>query len=205
MKTKKILAIAMCIILVASIFTACGKHKEEEVTNTTTTTTTTEKTEEVTVPSIDNETTSENTTTEKATETTKQNGTTTTKKANVVTTNNSKPTTTKKVVTTTKKPESTTKKPVSTTASNTRPAQTAYFTASTGEKIKYYTYRSLDGSTCTGISESNGRIVATYDHGGSETWTKCPDCGKYLCDGNCVDHSKCPYCGWSVEKCHRYV
>lgn len=84
-------------------------------------------------------------------------------------------------------------------------SQTAYFTASTGEEIEIYTFRSLDDSFCTKVYEEDGEIVALYTHGGSENWVKCPDCGLYLCDGDCVDHSYCEYCGYPVDKCHRYI
>ena len=85
-------------------------------------------------------------------------------------------------------------------------AQFSYFTASTGESIQYYKYKTLNGATCTGISESNGKIVATYNIGGNNEWFKCSNCGKYLCEGGCEpaeDRYKCPTCG--RDDCHRVM
>lgn len=244
--TKRIIAIALVLVLIVSAFTACGNNADADKSTTTNSSTanagttdvgTTDVGNENDVPSIEDDA---ETTTANAGD--KTNSTSSDRNSSADKTNpssakpnkpESKPVTTtrpsgkpasKPVETTTKpaqKPVETTTKPSS---SGTNPTGNtyAYFRASTGEKIKYCTYSTLDDSRCTGISESNGKVTAKYDNGTSNEWWKCDNCGKYLCEGceewevgvcsvcgrkDCIRYSHdvtCYLCGKSVKAntCH---
>lgn len=82
--------------------------------------------------------------------------------------------------------------------------QFGYFTASTGESIRYCKYIAHNNSTCTGVSESGGRIIISYDNCGNDEKFKCSNCGKYLCEGGCKPaDDRCPFCGRT--DCERYI
>lgn len=220
MKKIKIIAFAMSLVMVASIFAACGKENEETPQNTNTQTE--ESSESKTIPPIESDDNKVSASEENASENASKsesssNSSGSSNKPVLTGSSSSSSSSSNKPVTTTKPSGSsggsavTTTKPSSSgnsSSGNGSSSSTkyAYFTASTGEKIKYPT-ETEDGLKSLGVKEDAAAGVITFywNDGGTGEQYKCFGCGKYLCDGctNIDVDAPCPYCG--RPDCVRYL
>lgn len=200
-KIQKILAVMFAFIFVLSAFTACGKKDKNEPSSAPTEGTTEPTTEDdFSIPPIEDDETKK--TSDKESETESAQGT-------VKPTQNSvKPT--QSTVKPTEKPTQSATKPTQAPKPTEAPTEasknvhkTAYFTTSTGEKIKYTSYYYDDEfkeEHSYKAYEKNG-IVYTVNEKGIESVeaVQCPTCHSYT---NCkCDPYVCAKCG--KHNCNR--
>lgn len=229
--TKRIISMAMAIIMVCTVitvFSACSKKSNEEPTEapetTTEESTTVEEPTEEEIPEITDE---DVTTTEKQDETTTQKAEQTTKKEEP-TTKRQEPVTQKKTEPTTKKEQPTTKKVEPTTKESSSDKFTCTSPnhhCSTREEHKFIC--SLEDKGCPYCGSHSCRSFYTLDEWGNPCYdmTRCPEysekedpsiycehCG-LKCglgdNGTCVRFTvdtECPICGKTVpaKTCHSH-
>lgn len=209
-KIQKILAVMFAFIFVLSAFTACGKKDKNEPSVAPTEGTTEPTTEDdFSIPPIEEDGTTKTSDKESETESTKKQDSSTKPTQNSV-----KPT-----EKTTKKPSSSAKPTQSATKPTQAPAEaskdvfkTAYFTTSTGEKIKYTSYEYYDSvgmgeplpewmveHTYTAYEEDGKVYIINEDGEVSTCYAMCSKCHSYT---NCkCDPYVCAKCG--KHNCNR--
>lgn len=196
-KIQKILAVMFAFIFVLSAFTACGKKDKNEPSVTPTEGTTEPTTEDdFSIPPIEDDETAKTSDKESETESTKKQDSSTKPTQNTV-----KPT--QSTVKPTEKPTQAPKPTEAPTEASKDVFKTAYFTTSTGEKIKYtsYMYDAEFGIEHTYTAKEKNGVVYRVNEEGTEDpiAVQCPTCHSYT---NCkCDPNVCPKCG--EHNCHR--
>lgn len=220
-KIQKILAVMFAFIFVLSAFTACGKKDKNEPSSAPTEGTTEPTTEDdFSIPPIEDDETTK--TSDKESETESAQGTVKPTQSTVKPTqSNVKPT--EKPTQSATKPTQAPKPTEAPTEASKNVYKTAYFTTSTGEKIKYtsYSYNAEFNDERTYKAYEKDGIVYTVDNEGAESpiAVQCPTCHSYTnckCDPNvcakCGKHNcyrlgndgKCYLCGKALKagECH---
>lgn len=206
-KVRKMLAAVLALVFVLSVFASCGKKKDNGPTKPAgeTVSETEPTTDNFSVPPIEDDESESNPASENASDPTKapDNSTKPTQSTEKPTQSNVKPT--EKPTQSTVKPTQTQKPTEAPTQASKNVYKEAYFTASTGEKIKYTSYAynaEFDYEHTYKAYEKNG-IVYRVDETGYEdvVRVKCNKCNSYLnCKCDPYVHDKC-----GKHNCHRQL
>lgn len=194
-KIQKILAVMFAFIFVLSAFTACGKKDKNEPSSAPTEGTTEPTTEDdFSIPPIEDDETTKPT--EKENDTSAEQGTVKSTQSTVKPTqSNVKPT--EKPTQSATKPTQAPKPTEAPTEASKNVYKTAYFTTSTGEKVKYtsYMYDAEFGIEHTYTAKEKNGVVYRVNEEGTENpiAVQCPTCHSYT---NCkCDPYVCAKCG----------
>lgn len=202
-KVRKMLAAVLALVFVLSVFASCGKKKDNGPTKPAgeTVSETEPTTDNFSVPPIEDDESETKPTSENTSDPTKapDNSTKPTQSTVKPTQSNVKPTEkpTQNTVKPTEKPTQSQKPTEAPTQASKDVYKTAYFKASTGEKIQYtsYTYDATFNEEHSYTAYEKNGIVYTVDEDGTESVVKvkCNKCNSYL---NCkCDPYVCNKCG----------
>lgn len=213
-KVRKMLAAVLALVFVLSVFASCGKKKDNGPTKLAgeTVSETEPTTDNFSVPPIEDDESETKPTSENTSDPIKapDNSTKPTQSAEKPTQNTVKPT--QSNVKPTEKPTQSTVKPTQTqnpTEASTQASKdvykTAYFKASTGEKIQYtsYTYDATFNEEHFYTAYEKNGMVYTVNEKGTErvVAVQCPTCHSYTnCKCDPYVHDKC-----GKHNCHRQL